>query len=123
MTVEIQKGGNFGIMSFCGLSCSRLCNSQVAQLLFLPFRCFRPGFLQVHYDCLYRYPALSMGSWPYAVETTVRAKPKRSSRLQYRPAVRSQLAASVLITMPIFLLFFFLQKTFVQGIALTGIKG
>jgi ABC-type maltose transport system permease subunit len=29
----------------------------------------------------------------------------------------------VLITMPIILLFFFLQKTFVQGIALTGIKG
>lgn len=33
------------------------------------------------------------------------------------------MAASVLITLPIILLFFFLQKTFVQGIALTGIKG
>ena len=33
------------------------------------------------------------------------------------------MAASVMITLPIILLFFFLQKTFVQGIALTGIKG
>lgn len=33
------------------------------------------------------------------------------------------MAASVLITLPIILLFFFLQKVFVQGIALTGIKG
>jgi multiple sugar transport system permease protein len=33
------------------------------------------------------------------------------------------MAASVLITLPIILLFFFLQKTFVQGITLTGIKG
>ncbi len=33
------------------------------------------------------------------------------------------MAASVLITLPIILLFFFLQKTFVQGISLTGIKG
>ena len=33
------------------------------------------------------------------------------------------MAASVLITMPIILLFFFVQKTFVQGITLTGIKG
>ncbi len=33
------------------------------------------------------------------------------------------MAASVLITLPIIFLFFFLQKTFVQGIALTGIKG
>lgn len=33
------------------------------------------------------------------------------------------MAASVLITLPIILLFFFLQRTFVQGIALTGIKG
>lgn len=30
--------------------------------------------------------------------------------------------ASVLITLPIILLFFFLQKTFAQGVALTGIK-
>jgi multiple sugar transport system permease protein len=33
------------------------------------------------------------------------------------------MAASVLITLPIITLFFFLQKTFVQGVALTGIKG
>ena len=33
------------------------------------------------------------------------------------------MAASVMITLPIILIFFFLQKTFVQGIALTGIKG
>lgn len=33
------------------------------------------------------------------------------------------MAASVLITLPIILLFFFVQKTFVQGITLTGIKG
>ncbi len=33
------------------------------------------------------------------------------------------MAASVLITLPIIVLFFFLQKVFVQGIALTGIKG
>lgn len=33
------------------------------------------------------------------------------------------MAASVLITLPIILLFFFLQKTFVQGITLTGLKG
>ena len=33
------------------------------------------------------------------------------------------MAASVLITLPIILLFFFTQKTFVQGITLTGIKG
>ena len=33
------------------------------------------------------------------------------------------MAASVMMTMPIVMLFFFLQKTFVQGITLTGIKG
>jgi len=33
------------------------------------------------------------------------------------------MAASVLITMPIIILFFFLQKTFVQGVTLSGIKG
>ena len=33
------------------------------------------------------------------------------------------MAASVLMTLPIIILFFSLQKTFVQGIALTGIKG
>lgn len=33
------------------------------------------------------------------------------------------MAASVMMTLPILLMFFFLQKVFVQGIALTGIKG
>ncbi len=33
------------------------------------------------------------------------------------------MAASVMMTLPIVTLFFFLQKTFVQGITLTGIKG
>jgi multiple sugar transport system permease protein len=33
------------------------------------------------------------------------------------------MAASVLLTLPIILLFFFAQRTFVQGITLTGIKG
>lgn len=33
------------------------------------------------------------------------------------------MAASVLITIPIIVLFFFTQRTFIQGISLTGIKG
>jgi multiple sugar transport system permease protein len=44
-------------------------------------------------------------------------------RGQYGAEWALLMAASVLITLPIILLFFFLQKTFVQGIALTGIKG
>jgi multiple sugar transport system permease protein len=44
-------------------------------------------------------------------------------RSQYGAEWALLMAASVLITLPIILLFFFLQKTFVQGIALTGIKG
>lgn len=44
-------------------------------------------------------------------------------RSQYGAEWGLLMAASVLITLPIILLFFFLQKTFVQGIALTGIKG
>jgi multiple sugar transport system permease protein len=44
-------------------------------------------------------------------------------RSQYGAEWAMLMAASVLITLPIILLFFFLQKTFVQGIALTGIKG
>ncbi len=44
-------------------------------------------------------------------------------RTQYGAEWALLMAASVLITLPIILLFFFLQKTFVQGIALTGIKG
>jgi multiple sugar transport system permease protein len=33
------------------------------------------------------------------------------------------MAASVLITLPVIIMFFFTQKTFVQGVTLTGIKG
>jgi len=44
-------------------------------------------------------------------------------RSQYGAEWGLLMAASVLITLPIIVLFFFLQKTFVQGIALTGIKG
>lgn len=44
-------------------------------------------------------------------------------RSQYGAEWGLLMAASVLITLPIVLLFFFLQKTFVQGITLTGIKG
>lgn len=44
-------------------------------------------------------------------------------RSQYGAEWGLLMAASVLITLPIMLLFFFLQKTFVQGITLTGIKG
>jgi multiple sugar transport system permease protein len=33
------------------------------------------------------------------------------------------MAASIMLTAPIVLLFFFTQRTFVQGIAMTGIKG
>ncbi|MEZ4870177.1 MAG: carbohydrate ABC transporter permease [Caldilineaceae bacterium] len=44
-------------------------------------------------------------------------------RSQYGAEWGLLMAASVLITLPIIVLFFFLQKTFVQGITLTGIKG
>ena len=44
-------------------------------------------------------------------------------RSQYGAEWELLMAASVLITLPIILLFFVMQKTFVQGIALTGIKG
>jgi multiple sugar transport system permease protein len=33
------------------------------------------------------------------------------------------MAASTVVTIPIIVLFFFTQKTFIQGIAMTGIKG
>jgi multiple sugar transport system permease protein len=33
------------------------------------------------------------------------------------------MAASTVVTLPIIVLFFFTQKTFIQGVALTGIKG
>jgi len=44
-------------------------------------------------------------------------------RSQYGAEWGLLMAASVLITLPIIVMFFFLQKTFVQGITLTGIKG
>lgn len=44
-------------------------------------------------------------------------------RSQYGAEWGLLMAASVLITLPIILLFFFMQKVFVQGITLTGIKG
>ena len=44
-------------------------------------------------------------------------------RGQYGAEWQLLMAASVLITLPVIVLFFFMQKTFVQGIALTGIKG
>ncbi|MEM7537727.1 MAG: carbohydrate ABC transporter permease [Chloroflexota bacterium] len=44
-------------------------------------------------------------------------------RSQYGAEWGLLMAASVLITLPVILIFFFLQKTFVQGIALTGLKG
>jgi len=33
------------------------------------------------------------------------------------------MAASTVTTLPIIILFFFTQRTFIQGIALTGLKG
>jgi len=33
------------------------------------------------------------------------------------------MAASVVITLPVIVLFFLTQRTFVEGVALTGIKG
>jgi multiple sugar transport system permease protein len=33
------------------------------------------------------------------------------------------MAASTVATLPIIILFFFAQKTFIQGVATTGIKG
>ena len=44
-------------------------------------------------------------------------------RSQYGAEWGLLMAASVMMTLPILLMFFFLQKSFVQGIALTGIKG
>ena len=46
---------------------------------------------------------------------------------QFRSALLTEwgglMAASTLVTLPIIILFFFTQKTFIQGISLTGIKG
>jgi multiple sugar transport system permease protein len=33
------------------------------------------------------------------------------------------MAASTIVVAPVIILFFFMQKTFIQGIALTGLKG
>lgn len=46
---------------------------------------------------------------------------------QFRSALLTEwgglMAASTLVTLPIMVLFFFTQKTFIQGISLTGLKG
>ena len=46
---------------------------------------------------------------------------------QFRSALLTEwgglMAASTLVTLPIIMLFFFTQKTFIQGISLTGLKG
>lgn len=34
-----------------------------------------------------------------------------------------QMAASTMMTLPIIILFFFTQRTFIQGITMTGLKG
>ncbi len=44
-------------------------------------------------------------------------------RLEYDTAWGPLMAMSVCVTLPIIVLFFFVQRTFIQGITLTGIKG
>jgi multiple sugar transport system permease protein len=44
-------------------------------------------------------------------------------RLQYSTQWQLLMAASVMLTAPIIILFFFTQRTFIQGITMTGIKG
>lgn len=44
-------------------------------------------------------------------------------RFEYDTAWGLMMAMSVCVTLPIILLFFFVQRTFIQGITLTGIKG
>jgi multiple sugar transport system permease protein len=44
-------------------------------------------------------------------------------RLQYDTQWQKLMAASVMLTGPIIVLFFFTQRTFIQGITMTGIKG
>jgi multiple sugar transport system permease protein len=44
-------------------------------------------------------------------------------RMEYDTAWGLMMAMSVCVTVPIILLFFLVQRTFIQGITLTGIKG
>ncbi len=44
-------------------------------------------------------------------------------RLQYETMWQKLMAASVMLTGPIIILFFFTQRTFIQGITMTGLKG
>ena len=44
-------------------------------------------------------------------------------RQEYDTAWGLMMAMSVVVTFPIIVLFFFVQRTFIQGITLTGIKG
>jgi len=44
-------------------------------------------------------------------------------RLQHETMWQKLMAASVMLTGPIIILFFFTQRTFIQGITMTGIKG
>lgn len=44
-------------------------------------------------------------------------------RLQYSTMWQKLMAASVMLTGPIVILFFFTQRTFIQGITMTGLKG
>ncbi|NLX43625.1 MAG: carbohydrate ABC transporter permease, partial [Chloroflexi bacterium] len=44
-------------------------------------------------------------------------------RLQHDTMWQKLMAASVMLTVPIIILFFFTQRTFIQGITMTGIKG
>ena len=48
---------------------------------------------------------------------------QRTASLGGRPVDQLLMAASIITTFPIVVLFFFAQKTFVQGIVMTGIKG
>jgi ABC-type glycerol-3-phosphate transport system permease component len=48
---------------------------------------------------------------------------QRTASLGGRPVDQLLMAASIITTLPIVVLFFFAQKTFVQGIVMTGIKG
>ena len=48
---------------------------------------------------------------------------QRTASLGGKPVDLLLMAASIITTLPIVILFFFTQKTFVQGIVMTGIKG
>ena len=44
-------------------------------------------------------------------------------RMEYGTEWQLLMAASVVLTTPVIIVYFFVQRTFVQGIALTGLKG